>query len=310
LLRAAMGSPEQVQIMYGLSGERMLNERDIPWLPGYEKSAPVRIGNAAHAQMQIDVYGEVMETMLQASIAGLAASDDAWALQRRFTNHVIKIWHEPDSGIWEVRGPRQHFTHSKVMAWVAVDRAIKSVELFGLDGPVDEWRVVRDQIHAEVCERAWNAKLGCFVQAYDSDLPDASTLIMVAVGFLPPDDERMIATVKCVEENLFEDPLVLRYDSGETQDGLPEGEGAFLACSFWLADCYTLMGRRDDAVRLFEHMLTLCNDVGLLSEEYDSILKRQCGNFPQGFSHLALLITAFNLSKHAEQAPLTQRAAS
>ncbi len=308
LLRAAMGSPDQVQIMYGLSGERSLHEHELEWLPGYEGSAPVRVGNAAHAQMQLDVYGEVMDALHQASVAGLATSDDAWSLQRKFTAHIGKIWREPDAGIWEVRGKPQHFTHSKVMAWVAVDRAIRSAEQFGLRAPLEDWRALRDEIHVDVCERAFSKKAGCFAQAYDSDLPDASTLIIPLVGFLPPDDPRVIATIRCVEQHLCVNGFVLRYNSRDTDDGLPEGEGAFLACSFWLADCYVLMGRRDDAEKLFNRLVSLCNDVGLLSEEYDPALGRLCGNFPQGFSHLALLSTAFNLWKSNGEAMVGKRA--
>ncbi|HEX9485153.1 MAG TPA: glycoside hydrolase family 15 protein, partial [Gemmatimonadaceae bacterium] len=248
LLRAAAGSPEQVQIMYGISGERMLRESTLPWLPGYEKSAPVRIGNAAHSQMQLDVYGEVMDALHQANVAGLAESDDAWALQVALTNHVAAIWRQPDSGIWEVRGPPQHFTHSKVMAWVAVDRAVQSAEQFGLPAPLTEWRALRDEIHAEVCDHGFNANMGCFVQAYDTTLLDASLLMLPLVGFLPPDDPRIVATVECIEQRLVDSAgFVLRYDTARTEDGLPEGEGAFLACSFWLADCYVVMGRRADA---------------------------------------------------------------
>lgn len=311
LLRAAAGSPEQVQIMYGISGERMLRESTLPWLPGYENSAPVRIGNAAHSQMQLDVYGEVMDALHQASVAGLAESHDAWALQVALTNHVAAIWRQTDSGIWEVRGPPQHFTHSKVMAWVAVDRAVQSAEQFGLPAPLAEWRAVRDEIHAEVCERGFNANMGCFVQAYDSTLLDASLLMLPLVGFLPPDDPRIVATVQCIEQRLVDSAgFVLRYDTARTVDGLPEGEGAFLACSFWLADCYVVMGRRADAERLFAKLVSLCNDLGLLAEEFDAERQRLCGNFPQGFSHVALLSTAFNLWRRAEKAPVEQRAHS
>ena len=311
LLRAAAGSPEQVQIMYGISGERMLRESTLPWLPGYEKSAPVRIGNAAHSQMQLDVYGEVMDALHQANVAGLAESDDAWALQVALTNHVAAIWRQPDSGIWEVRGPPQHFTHSKVMAWVAVDRAVQSAEQFGLPAPLTEWRALRDEIHAEVCDHGFNANMGCFVQAYDTTLLDASLLMLPLVGFLPPDDPRIVATVECIEQRLVDSAgFVLRYDTARTEDGLPEGEGAFLACSFWLADCYVVMGRRADAERLFAKLVSLCNDLGLLAEEFDAERQRLCGNFPQGFSHVALLSTAFNLWRRGEMAPVEQRAHS
>jgi GH15 family glucan-1,4-alpha-glucosidase len=314
LLRAAAGSPDKVQIMYGLAGERMLPEWEVGWLPGYESSRPVRVGNAAHAQLQLDVYGEVIDAMYQARRAGLKDSREAWALQMALVEHVSRIWREPDSGIWEMRGPPQHFTHSKIMAWVALDRAVKSVEQFGLDGPVDEWRATRQRIHDDVCARGYNARLGCFVQAYDSELPDASLLLMALVGFLPPDDPRVAATVACIERHLVVGGLVLRYDSAATNDGLPAGEGAFLACSFWLADNYVLLGRRDDAVALFERLRALASDLELLSEEYDLDRGRLLGNFPQAFSHVALLSTAFNLANADRQrtrqpAPQRRRAA-
>jgi GH15 family glucan-1,4-alpha-glucosidase len=297
LLRAAAGSPEQVQIMYGLSGERMLREWELPWLPGYESSRPVRVGNAAHAQQQLDVYGEVMDALYQARLAGLPASREGWALQVALTNHVARVWREPDSGIWEVRGPPQHFTHSRVMAWVALDRGVRSIEEFGLEGPLEEWRTARQEIHADVCARGYDERQGAFVQAYGSDLLDASLLMLPLVGFLPADDPRVRGTIACIEQRLVEDGLVLRYDSAETRDGLPPGEGAFLACSFWLADGYVMQGRHADATALFERLLALCNEVGLLAEEYDAARGRLCGNFPQAFSHVALLSTAFNLAR-------------
>ncbi|MDB4880916.1 MAG: glucoamylase [Gemmatimonadetes bacterium] len=309
LLRAAAGSPSQVQIMYGLAGERLLREWELPWLPGYEGSAPVRVGNAASAQTQLDVSGEVMDALFQARIAGLRESDEAWALQVALAGHVARVWALPDQGIWEVRGPAQHFTHSKVMAWVAIDRAVKSVEQFGLAGPVDDWRALRDEIHDDVCRRAWNATLGCFVQAYGSSLLDASVLQLPLVGFLPADDPRVRATILAIERHLAEDGFVLRYDSTATDDGLPPGEGAFLACSFWLADCLALIGRRADAEALFERLLALRTDLGLLSEGYDPGRRRLVGNFPQGFSHLALIGTAFNLARHGVAAPAEQRGA-
>jgi GH15 family glucan-1,4-alpha-glucosidase len=304
LLRAAAGSPDQLQIMYGLAGERLLREWDIPWLPGYEASIPVRVGNAAHGQMQLDVYGEIMDALHQARLGDIAESAEAWALQKALAAHLETIWQQPDQGIWEVRGKPQHFTHSKVMAWVAIDRAVKSAEQFNLDGPVDRWRALRDRIHADVCQKAFDAQLNCFVQAYGSKLVDASLLLMPLVGFLPPDDPRMRNTVECIERNLLVDGLVLRYDSAATDDGLPAGEGAFLPCSFWLADNYVMLGRRDDALRLFARLLSLRNDVGLLAEEYDPRLNRQVGNFPQAFSHIALLSTALNLGHdQRENAP-------
>jgi GH15 family glucan-1,4-alpha-glucosidase len=312
LLRAAAGSPEQLQIMYGLSGERMLREWELPWLPGYEGSRPVRVGNAAHAQRQLDVYGEVMDALYQARLAGLPASREGWALQVALTNHVTRVWREPDSGIWEVRGPPQHFTHSKVMAWVALDRSVRSIEEFGLDGPLEEWRTVRREIHDDVCTRGYDARQGTFVQAYGSNLLDASLLMLPLVGFLPANDQRVLDTVASIERRLVDDGFVLRYDSAETRDGLPPGEGAFLACSFWLADNYVMQGRHADAAALFKRLLGLCNGVGLLAEEYDATRARQCGNYPQAFSHVALLSTAYNLS-HSEELrapkPAEQRAA-
>jgi GH15 family glucan-1,4-alpha-glucosidase len=310
LLRAAAGSPSQVQIMYGLAGERMLREWEVPWLPGYEGSAPVRIGNAAAAQLQLDVYGEVMDALYQAHLAGLAESRDAWALQVALATHVGTIWTSPDHGIWEVRGPVQHFTYSKVMAWVAIDRAVKSVEHFGLEGPVDEWRTLRQRIHDDVCANAWNPALGSFVQAYGSTLLDASLLMLPLVGFLPADDPRIRGTIACIEQHLMVDGFVLRYDSGTTADGLPPGEGAFLACSFWLADCLAITGRGAEADALFDRLVSLANDVGLLSEEYDPRARRLTGNFPQAFSHVALVSSAFNRSSAAGHAPAEQRGAS
>jgi GH15 family glucan-1,4-alpha-glucosidase len=299
LLRAAAGSPDQVQIMYGLSGERFLREWELHWLLGYENSRPVRVGNAAHEQLQLDVYGEVLDALHQARIGGIPASDEAWHLEQALVAQLEKIWHQPDQGIWETRGKPQHFTHSKVMAWVAVDRAVKSAEQFVLPGPVAHWRALRDQIHAEVCERAFDPERNSFVQAYGSKLLDAGTLLIPIVGFLPIDDPRVQGTIAAIEKDLLVDGFVLRYDTAATDDGLPEGEGAFLACSFWLADNYALSGRHDDARRLFECLLTMRNDVGLLSEEYDPRLKRQVGNFPQAFSHVALLSTAVNLGARA-----------
>jgi GH15 family glucan-1,4-alpha-glucosidase len=295
LLRAAAGSPSQVQIMYGLAGERFLWEWEIPWLPGYDNSKPVRIGNAAHEQHQLDVFGEVMDALHQARVGGIEASREAWSLQIALMEQVEATWRNPDQGLWETRGRPQHFTHSKVMAWVAADRAVRSAEEFGLEGPLDRWRALRDEIHADVCTKAFDREHNAFVQSYESRLADASTLLIPLVGFLPPDDPRVHGTVDFVEKNLLVGGFVLRYDSGATDDGLPPGEGAFLACSFWLADNYAVIGRRDDAITLFERLLALRNDVGLLSEEYDPELARMCGNFPQAFSHISLLSTAYNL---------------
>lgn len=296
LLRAAAGNPAQIQIMYGLAGERRLTELDLDWLPGYENSAPVRIGNAAHRQRQLDIYGEVMDALHVARREGLAPDDNAWHLQRALVDQVERIWTEPDEGIWEVRGPRRHFTHSKVMAWVALDRAVKDVERFRLDGPVARWRAVRDAIHAEVCKKGYDASRNTFVQSYGSAELDASLLMLALVGFLPSSDPRIRGTVEAIERELVRDGFVARYPTRPELDGLPPGEGTFLACTFWLADNLAMLGRRDDAHRCFERLLGLANDVGLLSEQYDPGTGRLVGNFPQAFTHVALINTAWNLS--------------
>jgi GH15 family glucan-1,4-alpha-glucosidase len=304
LTRAIAGRPEQLEVMYGVAGERRLTEWEVPWLPGYEASRPVRIGNAAHRQLQLDVFGEVMDTMHQARRGGLAASESAWDVQLALLDHLEEIWREPDHGIWEVRTAPMHFTHSKAMAWVSFDRALKSAEMFGLPGDTARWRKLCGEIHDEVSRNGWNETRNSFVRSYGSSDLDASLLLLAPIGFLKPDDPRFRATVEAIERELVVDGLVLRYDSGRAQDGLPPGEGAFLACSFWLADAYLLLGRRDDAERLFRRLAGLCNDVGLLAEEYDPHDKRQLGNFPQAFSHVALINTAFNLTraeKPAEQ---------
>jgi GH15 family glucan-1,4-alpha-glucosidase len=306
LLRAVAGSPEQVQIMYGIAGERRLTEWEVPWLPGYENSGPVRVGNKAHRQLQLDVYGEIMDVLHQARRGGIAHSQSGWDLQIAMLQQLEREWREPDASIWEVRGPPQQFTYSKVMAWVAFDRAIRNVEQHGLKGPVDRWRKLRAEVHAEVCERAYDTERNTFVQAYGSKPLDASLLLIPAVGFLPAHDPRVIGTVEAIERELLVDGFVLRYRTEQTVDGLPPGEGAFLACSFWLADAYVLLGRTDDARRMFERLLALRNDVGLLSEEYDPKLRRQLGNFPQAFSHVALIDSALNLS--AVEKPARQRA--
>lgn len=295
LIRAVAGKPSQLQIMYGLGGERRLTELELDWLPGYEGSRPVRIGNGAHAQRQLDVYGEVMDTMHVCRRLGLELDGAGWPLQRAMINYLEKIWSEPDEGIWEVRGPRRHFTHSKVMAWVAFDRAIKAVETFGCEGPVARWRAVRQAIHDEVCKHGFNPELGSFVQYYGATALDASLLMIPLVGFLPPEDPRVRGTVLAVERDLKRDGFVARYLTDPSIDGLPDGEGAFLACTFWLADNLELIGRHDDAKALFERLLALRNDVGLLSEEYDVERRRLCGNFPQAFSHVSLINTAINL---------------
>jgi GH15 family glucan-1,4-alpha-glucosidase len=308
LLRAAAGAPAQLQIMYGLAGERWLPEVEIPWLPGHENSKPVRIGNAASNQLQLDVYGEVMDTLHQARRGGLVPGEAEWAFQCALLRHLESVWQQPDHGLWEVRGKPRHFTYSKVMAWVAFDRAIHAAETLGLSGPVDHWRRVRQVIHNEVCERGFDPELGSFVQSYGSKELDASLLLLSTVGFLTPADRRIRATIEAVEQRLFVDGFLLRYDTRTADDGLPEGEGAFLACSFWLADAYVLLGRIDDARALCERLLALRNDVGLLAEEYDTRAGRLIGNFPQAFSHVALVNTTHNLLRATK--PARQRAAS
>jgi GH15 family glucan-1,4-alpha-glucosidase len=305
LFRAVAGSPEQIQIMYGLGGERRLSEWEVPWLPGYEGSSPVRIGNAASNQTQLDVFGELLDAFYHTYLNGLPPADRVRPIIRAVLDHLSKIWFEPDEGIWEVRGPPQHFTHSKVMAWVAFDRAIKISERLDDGLYAGPWRDIRDQIHADVCAKAYDPELGSFVQAYGSKSLDAALLLLPLVGFLPPTDPRISGTVKAIEKRLVFDGLVFRYDTGEGVDGLPPGEGAFLACSFWLADNYILQGRMDEARELFERLLLLRNDVGLLAEEYDPRAKRQLGNFPQAFSHVALVNTAFNLTR--SEGPADQR---
>ena len=308
LLRAVAGSPDQMQTMYGIAGERRLTEWELPWLAGYENSRPVRVGNAAHGQLQLDVYGEVMDALHVARRGALAGSASGWALQRELVNHLEKIWRQPDEGIWEVRGPRCHFTHSKVMAWVAFDRAIKGVEQFGLRGPVDHWRKLRAEIKADVCAHGFNRELNSFVQCYGGKELDASLLLLPCMGFLPPDDPKVHGTIAAIERNLMADGLLRRYDTYRSDDGLPPGEGAFLACSFWLVDAYVMLGRLDDARHLFERLMSLRNDVGLMSEQYDPASARLAGNFPQAFSHVALVNSAFNLSRARK--PAEQRAES
>jgi GH15 family glucan-1,4-alpha-glucosidase len=306
LLRAVAGSPEQLQIMYGIAGERRLTEWTAPWLPGYENSAPVRIGNAAYSQLQLDVFGEIMDVHYQARRGGLSGDDSGWDAQLKFLEHLEQIWTDPDEGIWEVRGDPRHFTYSKVMAWVAFDRSIRSAETFGLRGPVDKWRAVRDEIHREVCAKGFDRKLDTFVQSFGSKELDASLLQIPTVGFLPVSDPRVKATITAIERRLLRDGFVMRYDTEETDDGLPPKEGAFLACSFWLVDVYILQGRIADAERLFRNLIALRNDLGLLSEEYDQREERLVGNFPQAFSHMALVNSAYNLTR-AEK-PVEQRA--
>jgi len=301
LLRAVAGSPAELQILYGVTGVRRLDEYEIPWLPGYQGAAPVRVGNAASKQFQLDVYGEVMGTLHLARAADLHPEPAAWRFQLALLTFLESHWLDPDEGLWEVRGPRRHFTHSKVMAWVAFDRAIKDAEQYNLAGPVARWREVRDAIHAQVCDKGFDATRNTFVQSYGSPHLDASLLLIPQVGFLPPEDPRVLGTVEAVEENLLADGLVLRYSTISNVDALPAGEGAFLPCSFWLADCYVLIGRREDGQELFERLLKLRNDVGLLAEEYDPRAKRMLGNFPQALTHMALVNTARLLSMPEQQ---------
>jgi GH15 family glucan-1,4-alpha-glucosidase len=301
LLRAVAGSPEDLQILYGVTGVRRLDEYEIPWLPGYGGAAPVRIGNAASAQFQLDVYGEVMDSLHLARAAGLKADPAVWGFLLAMLKFLESHWERPDEGLWEVRGPRRHFTHSKVMAWVAFDRAIKDAETDGIDSPIERWRQVRDAIHAQVCEKGFDSRVNSFIQAYDSTHLDASLLLIPQVGFLPPEDPRVRGTIEAIERNLVVEGLVLRYSTETDVDALPAGEGAFLPCSFWLADSYVLTGRREEGEALFERLLGLSNDVGLLAEEYDPRAKRMLGNFPQALTHMALVNTARILSIPAQQ---------
>jgi GH15 family glucan-1,4-alpha-glucosidase len=307
LIRAVAGSPGQVQIMYGVGGERQLPELILPWLPGYENSKPVRIGNAASQQLQIDVFGEIADAMFQAFKAGMKPSERADALRPVILEYLATVWREPDEGIWEVRGGPQHFVHSKVMAWVAFDRAADRLEAFAESRR--RWREIADTIHAEICERGFDRDLDSFVQAYGSKRLDASLLLMPLVGFLPATDPRVRGTLRAIEERLLIDgEFVLRYETEGAGDGLPAGEGAFFACSFWLVDSYILQGRYAEARRLFDRLLSRCNDVGLLAEEFDPLTGRMLGNFPQAYSHVGLINCALNLSRH--QGPAEERAGS
>jgi GH15 family glucan-1,4-alpha-glucosidase len=297
LLRAIAGDPRDLRIMYGLSGERRIPELELGWLPGYEDSVPVRVGNDASHQFQLDVYGEVLDLFHQAAREGLPQESTVWNLELRILDMLESNWREPDQGIWEVRGGSRHFTHSKVMAWVAVDRAIRNVELFGFDGPIDRWRALRQEIHDEVCREGFDDDLGTFVQAYGSKELDAAALMIPLVGFLAAHDPRVLGTVAAVERRLVRDGFVVRYDAGSGVDGQTTDEGAFLPCSCWLADCLALQGREADARELFERVLSVRNDVGLLSEEYSTVSRRLVGNFPQAFSHVSLIGTARNLSR-------------
>ncbi len=298
LHRAIAGTPETLQIMYGIDGRRRLPEFELPWLGGYEGSKPVRMGNEAAEQFQLDVFGELAATMYECTKAGLEPTDQGWQMGTALRAALEKFWREPDDGIWEVRGPRRHFTHSKVMAWVAFDRGVRAIEEFGLEGPVDRWRAARDEIHAEVCAQGYNADRGSFVQYYGSDLLDASLLMIPMVGFLPASDPRVKGTVEAIERELVEGGLVARYKPVEDVDGLPPGEGRFLPCSFWLADNLRALGRVDDADALLDRLIGHCNDVGLLAEEIDVKTGRMTGNFPQAFSHVALVNSVFARAGH------------
>jgi GH15 family glucan-1,4-alpha-glucosidase len=307
LLRAVAGRPSQLQIMYSVTGERRLPESILRWLDGYEGSRPVQVGNDAHGQLQLDIYGEMMDAFHQDRVHGLPPSGDAWQLQRVMMTSLEKQWRCEDHGLWEMRGPPRHFTHSKVMAWVAVDRAVKATEMFDLEGTVDEWRHLRQQIHDDVCQHGFHSRRNAFVQYYGSDAVDASLLMIPLVGFLPADDPRVVGTVEAIQRDLHADGLIRRYESETGVDGLEGREGAFLACTFWFADALHLMGRRDEAEELFEKLLSLRNDVGLLAEEYDPREKRQLGNFPQAFSHVALINSANNILN--EHGPARRRSA-
>jgi GH15 family glucan-1,4-alpha-glucosidase len=301
LIRTIAGDPSQLQIMYGIAGERRLTELELPWLSGYEGSSPVRTGNAAWHQLQLDVFGEVMDTLHQARRTGMETNERGWAIQTTMMEYLESKWKEPDEGIWEIRGPRRHFTHSKVMAWVAMDRMVKDIEAFHLPGDAARWKQVREQIHQEVCDKGFDHSRNTFTQYYGSRQLDAGALMIPLVGFLPPHDPRVQGTVMAIEKELCRDGLILRYSHEGSQDvdGLPSGEGTFLACSFWLADTYVLQGRHSEAEQLFQRLLGLRNDLGLLSEEYDTEAKRLVGNFPQALSHLSLVNTAYTLSNAA-----------
>jgi GH15 family glucan-1,4-alpha-glucosidase len=305
LRRSVAGSPDQLQTLYGLAGERWAQEWEVPWLAGYQGASPVRIGNAASAQLQLDVYGELIDALYQESALGLARPSASWDLQRSLIAHLEQIWTDPDESIWEVRGGARQFTFSKVMVWVAVDRAIRGAESFNLPGPLDRWRALRTQIHETVCREGFNPKRNSFVQYFGGETLDASLLLLPLVGFLPPDDPRIRGTVEEIGRDLMVDGLIRRYHTGETQDGLSGGEGVFLACSFWYVDNLVLQERHEEARAMFERLLALANDVGLLAEEYDPVGRRQLGNFPQAFSHLALINSALNLDTYS--GPATQR---
>jgi GH15 family glucan-1,4-alpha-glucosidase len=295
LLRAVAGDPSTLQIMYGVDGTRRLPELELPWLRGFEGSSPVRTGNAAADQLQLDVWGEVLDGLNLARESGLGAHDNAWELQVALLGHLEGNWQEPDNGLWEMRGDRRHFTHSKVMAWVAADRMARAVRTHNLRGPVDRWEQLRDRIHADVVANGYDSSRGTFVQSYGSTALDASLLMIPRVGFLPGDDPRVVGTINAISRELTQDGFVLRYRTDGSDDGLPAGEGVFLACSFWLVDALHGAGRDRDARALFDRLLALRNDVGLLSEEWDPVAGRQLGNTPQAFSHFPLVVSAMQL---------------
>lgn len=305
LIRSVAGSADQFQVVYGVAGERRLREWELPWLAGYQGSRPVRVGNAASEQFQLDLFGELADVLHQAYTRGQRNEKSIHGLQLSLMDHLQHIWNKTDQGIWEMRGPKQHFTHSKVMAWVAFDRAIKTAEQFSLDAPLPAWRATRQKIHDDVCRLGFDSSLNSFVQFYGSKETDASLLLLPLVGFLPPSDPRIRGTIRRIEKTLLNDGLVIRYRTHEVDDGLPAGEGAFLPCSFWLADNYELVGRHADAKKLLKRLLELPNDVGLLSEEYHIEKKRLVGNFPQAFSHVAMVNTIINL--HTRRGPAHQR---
>jgi GH15 family glucan-1,4-alpha-glucosidase len=307
LVRAIAGQPEQMQIMYGLDGERRLTEEILPWLPGYQGAAPVRTGNGASTQLQLDVFGELMDSLYHARVAGLGQAPEGWLVQTQLMDFLESKWQEPDEGIWEVRGPRRHFTHSKVMAWVAMDRAVRTVEEFGIDGPLTEWRRTSEEIRAQVLSLGFDSSRNTFTQSYGSRALDASTLLIAPVGFLPANDPRVLGTVAAIERELMQGGFVRRYNNEDESevDGLPPGEGAFLACTFWLADNYSLQGRHADACRIMDRLLALRNDLGLLAEEYDVVSQRQVGNFPQALSHIQLVSTAVTLSAASGEASMS-----
>jgi GH15 family glucan-1,4-alpha-glucosidase len=315
VLRALAGDPTEVQIMYSIHGARRLAEVDLDWLPGYEGSRPVRIGNAASNQLQLDIFGELLSSLYVGRRMGLGEQPEAWPVARRFLEHIERVWQEPDDGIWEVRGGRRHFTYSKVMAWTAIDRAVRMIEEFQAGGAAGQGmlthlRALRERIHEEVCDRGFNTQVGAFTQSYGSHTLDASVLLIPHVGFLPATDPRMTATVAAVERRLLRDGFVLRYDTSDGSDGLPGSEGAFLACSFWLADNYAMAGRAADAEALFDRLLGLRNHLGLLAEEWEPRLNRQLGNFPQGFSHLALIVSVMELERAQHRPGLIEPAAT